>query len=214
MPNVARGSPIMHNFEDNSGYPPLTRTSRAWWLLPIFLHLLGGIIGYYSLRRKDCRKARRILVLGFVFSGLGVLLLYPVLAQIDNILPRIVKLSTPEVHVVTKTDGGSLYLALDTMHAGENRTVTFLDPATNRTVPTVDYDIVVKTANTTNIVYKASQQSGQTDKPLRSVDGFVSIPTELFSSGMYEIIVYVYAINGVPLKPVDGGGFWWGYSGK
>ena len=149
--------------------------------------------------------------MGFVLSPIGfVLLCYSVVVPINNILPGVVKLSAPESHIVTKTDGGSLYLAFNQMHAGENSPVTFLDPATNRTVPTVDYDIVVKTANTSNIVYKASQQSGQTDKPLRSVNGFVLIPTESFSSfpsGMYDIIVYVYAINGVPLKTVDGGGF-------
>lgn len=105
-------------------------------------------------------------------------------------------------HLVTRTDGGSLYLAFD-IGVGRPTTVTFLDPTNNRTVSSVDYDIVVAAANTSRIVYKASEQDGKADKPLRAENGFVSIPVELFLPGTYEVTVYIYAVGGIPLKTVD-----------
>jgi hypothetical protein len=108
-------------------------------------------------------------------------------------------------HLVTRTEGGSLYLAFD-IGVGRPTTVTFLDPTNNRTVSSVDYDIVVTAANTSGIAYKASQHAGQADKPLRAENGFVSIPVESFVPGTYEVTVYIYAVGGIPLKTVDLGG--------
>jgi len=42
----------------------LQRTSWAWWLLPIFLGLVGGIIGWTLNRYGNPDKARQILWLG------------------------------------------------------------------------------------------------------------------------------------------------------
>src|SRR5205807_2462365 len=52
-------------------------------------------------------------------------------------------------HLVTKTDGGSLYLAFD-IGSSRPTTITFLDATSNRTVSSVDYDVVVRTANTSS----------------------------------------------------------------
>ena len=41
-------------------------TKWLWWLLPIFLNLIGGIIGYFMLKDKDPRMAKNILLLGAV----------------------------------------------------------------------------------------------------------------------------------------------------
>lgn len=40
------------------------RSSRAWYLLPIFLSVVGGAIAYLGLRRKDPVRARNTLLLG------------------------------------------------------------------------------------------------------------------------------------------------------
>lgn len=38
--------------------------SGAWWILPIFLTLVGGLICYFVLRNRNEKKARNMLYLG------------------------------------------------------------------------------------------------------------------------------------------------------
>ena len=44
--------------------PP--RSSAAWYLLPIFLSIIGGTISYLCLRKQDPSRARRTFILGVV----------------------------------------------------------------------------------------------------------------------------------------------------
>ena len=46
------------------------RASAAWYLLPIFMSIVGGIISYAALRHRDPSRARRTLVVGAVLFGL------------------------------------------------------------------------------------------------------------------------------------------------
>lgn len=48
---------------------PARGSSRAWYLLPVFMWLLGGVIAWACLRGTDPVRARRTLVLG---AGLSV----------------------------------------------------------------------------------------------------------------------------------------------
>ena len=41
-------------------YPEKIR-SRAWYLVPIFFGLIGGIIAYFAIRRDDPQKAKKCL---------------------------------------------------------------------------------------------------------------------------------------------------------
>ena len=41
-------------------YPEKIR-SRAWYLVPIFFGLIGGIIAYFEIRRDDPQKAKKCL---------------------------------------------------------------------------------------------------------------------------------------------------------
>lgn len=53
----------------SSDTPPVRgyiRRSRWWYLLPIFLTIVGGVIAYFVLRHDDPQKARNCLVLGIV----------------------------------------------------------------------------------------------------------------------------------------------------
>ena len=43
-------------------YPEKTR-SNAWFLLPIFFGMIGGIIAFFILRRDDPRKAKIVCIL-------------------------------------------------------------------------------------------------------------------------------------------------------
>jgi hypothetical protein len=62
--------------------PPELR-SKTWYLLPIFMNILGGVIAYFAIRHDDLKKAKRCLIIGAsIFSvtvaiGLGFLLLLP-----------------------------------------------------------------------------------------------------------------------------------------
>ena len=54
-------------------YPEKQR-SNAWFLLPIFFGIIGGIIAFFILRSDDPRKARNCLYLGLAFMIFGILL--------------------------------------------------------------------------------------------------------------------------------------------
>ena len=46
---------------------------RNWWyLVPIFLGLIGGIVAYFALRNDDRRKAKNCLFLGIILGVLGI----------------------------------------------------------------------------------------------------------------------------------------------
>lgn len=48
--------------------------SRWWYLLPIFLEAIGGVIAYFVLRGDDPAKARNCLLLGVILFVLHVML--------------------------------------------------------------------------------------------------------------------------------------------
>ncbi|MHA7647314.1 hypothetical protein [Nitrosopumilus sp. S4] len=52
---------------------PEKQRSNAWFLLPFFLGLIGGIIAFFILRRDDPRKARNCLFLGIVMMIAGII---------------------------------------------------------------------------------------------------------------------------------------------
>ena len=54
-------------------YPPVSR-SRWWYLLPILLDVVGGIIAYFVLRHDDPPKAKNCLLLGIVLFVIHVAL--------------------------------------------------------------------------------------------------------------------------------------------
>ena len=54
-------------------YPEKPR-SNWWFLLPIFLGLIGGVIAYFVLRNDDPRKAKNCLYLSIVLAGIGIVL--------------------------------------------------------------------------------------------------------------------------------------------
>ena len=47
-----------------------TVRSRWWFMLPVVMQFVGGIIAYYALRQDDPTKARNCLLLGIVLSAL------------------------------------------------------------------------------------------------------------------------------------------------
>ena len=53
-------------------YIPRQRSS-AWFLLPIFLGLIGGIIAYFILRTDDPPKAKNCFYLGLAMMVVGII---------------------------------------------------------------------------------------------------------------------------------------------
>ena len=65
-------------------YPEKPR-SNIWFLLPIFLGLIGGVIAYFVLRSDDPKKAKNCLYLGIVLAITGIFLNILILSQIPGI---------------------------------------------------------------------------------------------------------------------------------
>ena len=53
-------------------YSEKTR-SNAWYLLPIFVGLIGGIIGYLIIRKDDPRKAKNCIYIGLGMMVIGII---------------------------------------------------------------------------------------------------------------------------------------------
>ncbi len=53
---------------------PERKRSNFWYLLPIFLGVIGGIIAYFALRRDDREKAKKCMYLGLILLAVGFLL--------------------------------------------------------------------------------------------------------------------------------------------
>ena len=60
-------------FQEKNMYPERIR-SRWWYLLPIFIGLIGGIIAYFAIRRDDPQKAKRCLMVGIGLTLINVIL--------------------------------------------------------------------------------------------------------------------------------------------
>ncbi len=54
-------------------YPEKPR-SNWWFLLPIFLGIIGGIIAYFVLRHDDPRKAKNCLYLAIALFVIGIVI--------------------------------------------------------------------------------------------------------------------------------------------
>ena len=59
--------------------------SNAWFLLPVFLGVIGGIIAFFILRHDDPRKARNCLYLGIAFMIFGMILNIFITASIPGL---------------------------------------------------------------------------------------------------------------------------------
>jgi uncharacterized membrane protein len=46
--------------------------SNWWFLLPIFIGIIGGVIAYFVLRHDDPRKAKNCLYLGLVLMIISI----------------------------------------------------------------------------------------------------------------------------------------------
>ena len=51
---------------------PEKKRSNWWYIVPILFGIIGGIIGYYALRRDDPQKAKKCLYLGLILTAINI----------------------------------------------------------------------------------------------------------------------------------------------
>jgi cytochrome bd-type quinol oxidase subunit 1 len=54
-------------------YPQKSRSS-TWYLLPILVGMIGGIIAYLIIRKDDPHKAKNCIYIGIVMMVIGIIL--------------------------------------------------------------------------------------------------------------------------------------------
>ncbi len=54
--------------------PPPKKPSKAWYLLPIFFSLIGGLIMFFVLRNQDKSMAKKGLIIGVVLFIIGIII--------------------------------------------------------------------------------------------------------------------------------------------
>ena len=64
---------------------PEKQRSNAWFLLPIFLGLIGGIIAFFILRNDDPKKAKNCLYVGLVMMTIGIITNILIAASVPGI---------------------------------------------------------------------------------------------------------------------------------
>lgn len=93
------------------------KPSKAWYLLPIFLGPIGGIIGYFLLKHRDKKMAEKLLIVGvimiavyfvlqFVFAGLAYMYLSGIITTVGGIV-NIASASCVDgtINVIIRNDG-------------------------------------------------------------------------------------------------------------
>ncbi len=59
---------------DDDKPPPTKKPSKAWYLLPIFFSLIGGLIMFFVLRNQDKSMAKKGLIIGVVLFIIGIII--------------------------------------------------------------------------------------------------------------------------------------------
>jgi uncharacterized membrane protein YeaQ/YmgE (transglycosylase-associated protein family) len=58
--------------------------SKWWYLLPIFLGVIGGIIAWVTLKSFDRKMAKNCLILGVILDVIGIMILVGLVLPSDN----------------------------------------------------------------------------------------------------------------------------------
>ena len=61
--------------------------SNWWYLLPILVGLIGGVIAYWVLRHDDPKKAKICLYVGIALAVVGIIINIVIVTQIPGLAP-------------------------------------------------------------------------------------------------------------------------------
>lgn len=72
----------------DSAWRPSPRRERSnwWFLLPIFLSIIGGIVAYFALRADDPAKAKNCLYLGIALTVVSIAMNMVLAAQFGGVM--------------------------------------------------------------------------------------------------------------------------------
>lgn len=73
-----------------------SKPSKAWYLVPIFLTLIGSIIGYFALKDRDKKMARNIVIVGIVMAFVWI--------SIIAAIPSPETTTTPQPQIITTSE--------------------------------------------------------------------------------------------------------------
>ncbi len=66
------------------------RVKSLWWvLLPIFLGIIGGIIGYFALKNDDLKLAKFCLHLSILLTIVELVVWVPLVILTDQLSPNL-----------------------------------------------------------------------------------------------------------------------------
>ena len=58
-----------------------------WYLLPILVGLIGGVVAYWILRHDDPKKAKKCLYVGIALAIIGIIINILIVTQIPYLVP-------------------------------------------------------------------------------------------------------------------------------
>ena len=59
--------------------------SKWWYLLPIFLGVIGGVIAWFALKYTDRKLAKNCLILGIILDVIEIMIFVGLLTTSDNL---------------------------------------------------------------------------------------------------------------------------------
>lgn len=66
------------------------RNRSLWWtLLPIFVGIIGGIIGYFALKNDDPRLAKFCIQLGILLTVIQIVVYIPLILLAEQFAPGV-----------------------------------------------------------------------------------------------------------------------------
>ena len=69
------GNPVFPKQKETTRTSPFKEgVSSAWYLLPIFLGLIGGIIAWAVIRDRDSKKARKMLIVAVILTVMPLII--------------------------------------------------------------------------------------------------------------------------------------------
>ena len=62
--------------------PLIEDVSDAWYLLPFFFTIIGGLIAWFVNKERDPKKARNFLIFGFIWTIAAIIIYVVVVAAL------------------------------------------------------------------------------------------------------------------------------------
>lgn len=62
--------------------PLIEQVSDAWYLVPFFLGIIGGLIAWFVNKDRNPKKARNFVIFGFVWTAIAIVLYFVVIVAL------------------------------------------------------------------------------------------------------------------------------------